>query len=144
MTVAEKAEVVMREHLGMVPPWDRPWKLRAFEIVLADMPKIAAFMEIGPSLVRDPVRRELSKKYLGEQNDTPHEHFGFNAWLLDKCIGERLMSNDEIFMRCLACQKVRTSAGMAEGPCKCGSRRMTTCVGDMGTRRAMWSLASGY
>lgn len=144
MTQAEQAERLLRVHLGVVPPWDRPWKRKAFMLVLEDLPRIAAFQELGLSLVSDPVRLKLIAEYMGQKNGHEHADWGFNVWLLNECIGPRIMSHNEIFFRCLACHKVRTGKGTSEGPCKCGSARMTNCVGQMDTRKAMGYLASGY
>jgi hypothetical protein len=144
VTVAEQAERLLRKHLGLVPPWDRPWKLAAFELVLGQVPEIAAFEELGLHLVGDLDRRKLIEQYMGKKNGHDQSHWGFNIWLLNQCVGERIMSHGDIFFRCQGCFKIRTSAGTGRGPCKCGSNRLTNCVGPMDTRKAMGYLASGY
>jgi hypothetical protein len=144
MTEAERAEVIMKKHLGVVPPWDRPWKLKAFMMILEDLPSVQMFMGLGLRALYDPARIKLITDEIGIQNGHDPEDYGFNAWLLNRCIGERPMSPNEIFLRCLTCQKIRTSTGMARGLCKCGSNRLSNAVGKMDTRRAMGYLASGY
>jgi hypothetical protein len=144
MNVAEQAERLMREHLGVVPPWDRPWKLRAFEYILAHLPQIQAFRDQGLALISEPQRIKLIKTYIGEQEGHEHTDYNFNVWLLNECIGERIMSHDDIFMTCLVCHKPRTGAGMSRGLCRCGGQRMSNCVAPLDTRKAMAYLAMGY
>lgn len=144
MTATERAESMLATHVDLRPPWDKPWKLRAFELVLSSLPEIAAYEELGLDAVRDINRRRLVGRYVGKRNGEPYAHYAWNVWLLDKCIGAKPMSGDDIFLRCLSCHKIRTSAGMNRGACKCGSNRLSNAVGQMDTRRALGYLASGY
>ena len=135
----DRAEKIMRDHMGLAPPWGEPWKRRAFEYVLERVPEIELWRDQGLALVADPVRRGLIVGALGEQNGHEHTDYNFNVWLANECIGERPASSSNIFFRCMSCFKVLPSRMLGEY-CKCGGRRLYPVAGGITTRKAMRAL----
>lgn len=142
MNPVEQAAAILRKNVDLTEPFDKKWKVNALEMVIKNLAKIGACQELGLRAIDDKDRRDLVRTYVGE--DGSNAHLGFNVWLLNECIGEKVMSPHHIFMRCLGCYKIRTSKGLAGGQCKCGSTRMSNTVGPMNTRKALGYLASGY
>lgn len=145
MTEAERAASILSKEVDLHEPFDKKWKVNALEIVMKNLIPIAACKELGLRAIDDPEKRKLVASYVGPENGNGHEHYGFNVWLLNECIGDRIMSHDSAFMRCLGCYKIRTSNRVGKnGQCVCGSTRMSNTVGPMNTRKALGYLASGY
>lgn len=146
LEVSSDLDTILRKHARIKYPLDKAWKKAAVTYCAERLGDIQAFRALGLQAIKDPERRALIAKALnvpGNENATPDD-IGFNAWLLNECIGERVMSADNIFMRCSACFRVRTSRNMSRGTCKCGGMRLTNCVGQLETQEVLGRLAMGY
>lgn len=135
----DRAEKIMRDHLGLAPPWGEPWKRRAFEYVLERVPEIEVWRDQGLALVKDEIRRKLILEALGNQNGHEHTDYNFNVWLANECIGEHPAATSSIFFRCMSCFKI-IPGGMLDRYCYCGGHRLYPVAGGITTRKAMRAL----
>ena len=134
---------VLGEHTGIRFPFDKRWKRLAAEYCAERLDRIEVFRALGLQAV-DPVRQKLILSYLGSMNGHDPEDYNFNVWVLNEAMGERIVSDDLLFWRCLGCYKVRTSRGVGLGPCKCRSTKLSDTVGPLETGRILGMLALGY
>lgn len=143
MNTVERAEGLVKKHLGLSPPWERALGLRAFEYVLKHMPEIVLYLDGGLDAIRDEVRRTNIKRHLGERNGTPVEEYNFNVWLADKCFGPTVNPSDLALMRCQSCLRLRTHKNM-DRLCKCGGNRQNSSIPtDLNTRMVMKAVVMG-
>lgn len=138
-------DMVMRKYARISVPFDKTWKRKATEYCGERLESIRLFLALGVDAITDPTRRKLVTAYLEASKTAgiPQDEINFNAWLLHECIGDRVMSDDHIFMRCMGCFRIRTSAGIGRGPCKCGAGKMNGYVGTLETQRILGALAIG-
>lgn len=141
MNIAERAERVLRDYMGLVPPWDRPYAKRALVWALDHVWEIEAFKAQGLDLIPDPARRELILRHVGPRPDNVHpEEYNFNLWLANECLGVNTPAR-HILLRCAGCYKLRTHRTFETRPCKCGGMRLTSAIPtDLNTRMAMKAL----
>lgn len=146
LEVSSDLDTILRKHARIKYPLDKTWKRKAVEYCAERLGDIQAFRALGLAAIKDPERRKLVARALAnpKNRDVSPDDYGFNAWLLNECIGERVMSADSIFMRCAMCFRVRTSKNLSRGPCKCGGTRMSNCVGELETQEILGRLAMGY
>lgn len=145
--VSSDLDTILRKHARIKYPLDKTWKKAAVEFCAERLGDIQVFRALGLAALKDPERRKLIAGLLppaGSPEAQDTADYGFNVWLLNECIGERVMSADHIFMRCSGCFRVRTSRNLSRGPCKCGGTRMTNCVGQLETQEVLGRLAMGY
>ena len=141
MNVAERAERVLRDYMGLVPPWDRPLPRRALEWALEKVWDIEAFKAQGIDLISEPARRALILKPVGPKpEDVPVEEYNFNIWLANECLGTVTPARN-LLLRCSTCRRLRTHRTFEVRPCKCGGMQLTSAVpSDLNTRMAMKAL----
>jgi hypothetical protein len=141
MNVAERAERVLRDYMGLVPPWDRPYAKRAMVWALDNVWEIEAFKAQGMDLIADPARRELILKHVGPRpDDVPIEEYNFNLWLANECMGSATPAR-HILLRCRDCHRLRTHRSFENRICKCGGMSLSSAIPtDLNTRMAMKAL----
>lgn len=135
---------VLDKHTGIRFPFDKRWKRLAAEYCAERLDQIEVFRALGLQAVSDLTRRNLIASYLGPMNGHEPDDYNFNVWVLNEAIGDRVVSDDIIFWRCLGCYKIRTSRGVGSGPCKCRGTRLSDTVGPLETGRIIGMLALGY
>lgn len=134
---------ILEKHTGIRFPFDKRWKRLAAEYCAERLDQIEVFRALGLQAVTED-RRKLITSYLGAMNGHDPEDYNFNVWVLNEAIGERDISDEYIFWRCLGCYKVRTGRGVGAGPCKCTSMRLSNSVGTLETGRILGMLALGW